>query len=260
MLESSQTHGGDYVELNVSYTQVGLLAYQVSRLDNLEDLIKVSKEAQAKDKELKRMMQLATGELPVRKRASTSKAGKRPPAKRIRRPMKGKPDPGDAESEEVAADLPPEVLDDEAGPASDSASDGDSVASSGFEHDDGLGGEPGAEPVLAPAVVDRGSIAADRAVDIEPPPAPPPPPYTFNPGSGRVEGPGSVYWGRISIIKPGLPVESLSVYCSQHGCAICKRVTSGVPGQAEILKWIADGRDLPKGKAYQARHKAMWPK
>ena len=77
---------------------------------------------------------------------------------------------------------------------------------------------------------------------------------------GRVFA-AEAYIGRISIIKPGTRQEALSVYCSRHGCTVCKS-TRAAPGHDEVLAWFVQGLALPKGRtpAFKRRHLDLFPR
>lgn len=105
--------------------------------------------------------------------------------------------------------------------------------------------------------------AADADGQPPAPPVPPDPPLgpRHDPESGRVYGPDGDYWGRVTIIRPGQASESISFYCSRHGCTVCKRVTAS-PCLEEILAWFSSGQSVPRGrtKTLQSHHKAKWPR
>ena len=65
-------------------------------------------------------------------------------------------------------------------------------------------------------------------------------------------------WGRISIVKEGMPGEAMSVYCRRHGCTIVTRARGAIPAPI-TLRWFLAGQELPAGRAaaLQNRHKVL---
>ena len=78
---------------------------------------------------------------------------------------------------------------------------------------------------------------------------------------GRVHNPRNPEetWGRVTILKEGLPGEGLSLYCNRHGCKILKK-TSDAPDIRQVLRWFLRGQVVPRGRtpALVHEHKAMW--
>ena len=83
----------------------------------------------------------------------------------------------------------------------------------------------------------------------------------FDAGTGRVFASDGLYLGRISVVRPGQNSEALSVYCSAHGCTVCKSMRKGVPSTSSLINWLAAGRDMPVGRqaGFQRTHKRSFP-
>ena len=63
-------------------------------------------------------------------------------------------------------------------------------------------------------------------------------------------------WGRVTVLRPGARDESLSLYCSRHGCKVMMLMHSA-PSTTIIKRWFKCGQALPRGRtaALVARHK-----
>ena len=77
---------------------------------------------------------------------------------------------------------------------------------------------------------------------------------------GQVHNPGNYadIWGKISIIREGLPGEAMSVYCRRHGCSFVKSTKDAI-ATPDVLRWFLLGQDLPKDRsaATQRRQKLI---
>lgn len=225
----------DYVALDISYVYEGLLAYKVEKVDDLHQMAAEQRRANARSREdakVKKFAEGFEGGAPQRPRSKSKGAGA--PAKE--RARKAAPDAKDH--------------------GMDSGTDDCMSIASGSADSDFAG-------IVEAGVDEPSDCRGDEGRDHDPPVEPPPPPLPcrHDSTSGRVYGPGGAYWGRVSIVRPGQRSESLSVYCSRHGCTICKRVSANLPGLHEILKWFADGQSVPAGRTsgLQSHHKQMWP-
>ena len=221
----------DYVALDVSYVYEGLLAYKVEKVDDLHQLATEQRRADARSREdakVKKFAEGSNGGPPRRLRSKTPKVR----ACKNNGTTDGYTSTASSNNDSDFADI---------------ANDIGAYDSNGQDLTDCIGG-----------------AGRDRGDEVQSPPAeipPPPLPCRHDSSSGRVYGPDGAYWGRVSIVRPGQPSESISVYCSRHGCTICKRVSGNIPGHREILKWFMDGQSVPAGRAsgLQSRHKQLWP-
>jgi hypothetical protein len=64
---------------------------------------------------------------------------------------------------------------------------------------------------------------------------------------------GAERLARMSVIRPGQPSESISLYCYMRKCQICRR-PGKFPGVDEITAWVRHGLKLPRGPASKQRH------
>ena len=234
--------GEHLVSYQVNYEHVGLTAYEVQSLEDASRLEALHTAQGQEAYKLRKAAEFARGdEASVRRR----KSRKQPP-----RPKRPKPSEAAAAQPHDAAELT--GLDDASSGAAELGADGLSDArSSCSELGAALGPEASADHGAALQAADAAAQEALQAAQ---------PALRHDAATGRVLGPGNVYVGRISVIRQGTRQEAVSIYCSRHGCTICKRI-SVTPSNAEILKWLAQGEEIPAGRtaSLQGRHKKLFP-
>lgn len=251
MVDLSREFGDAYICADVTYQHVGLLAFAVSRVQPLASLCAVRSDEAKRASELEQLRKLASGaELPRRRRVGKQTAGQAGPAGNTRPQTSSGQVAHPQESDESGQD------DRSDGVAPAQSEDGVGICSSSSSE---AGGHVASPHLEALAEAGDDALAAQPVTDADAPDPLPQRPRVDQ-SSGRVFGPSGSYWGRISVLRPGLSSEALSVYCSFHGCSVCKRMSSGVPSQAALLKWLEEGQELPRGRvpALQRRHKAMF--
>lgn len=248
-------------ELNT--VPVGLLSFRVDSVSDFGAFLAQQKAARQEVAELERLKRLtAAVDAPKRRRRQGSARGRSVKGKAKARAGKaGKkaslepsaaPEPRDEDDGRVASEAESSGSDSE---TSDIGVRGASSSSSDAEEDaqEAPGAQSaGPEPQPARSAQQPEGLAPAR---------PAPPVLQIDPRTGRVTNERGAYVGRISVIRAGKPSESLSVYCSLHGCSVCKSMARGVPSQAAILQWFCAGFDVPLGRqtSSQNRHKAMFP-
>jgi hypothetical protein len=222
MMDLSGKFGHSFICADITYQHIGLLALEMSRVQELTSLCAQRSDQAKQAAEVERLRRLASGVEVPRRRAR--QAG---PARKRRSPTMSN------SAAEIAAH-----------------SEVESEASARCE--DGVGN--GSSPSSCSEAGD-GDAPMPPSPDVEGPASP-----AVN-AAGRVFGPDGNYWGKISVIRAGQVTEALSVYCSLHGCSVCKRMDKGVPTQAAILRWFEEGRNVPAGRtpALQRKHKELFP-
>ena len=225
-----QQFGERFVAYRINYKHVCLAAYEVQSLEEASHLEALHAAARREAYLARKAAEFAKGaEAPARRRA---------PRKQAPKATTAKPVVAGADSA-AASDDSRQEDDDETSDAGGSNSELE--AALGFE----------AAVDHSAALEEAGAAAQQVAQEAGP---------TYDANTGRVFGPGNVYLGRISLIKPGTPQESLSIYCSRHRCSVCKRA-SVAPSHQEILRWFAEGESIPRGTqaSLQGRHKKLFP-
>ena len=264
-MQLQRLHGDRFCTFRLHYKHAGLVAYEVSRVENAKEAEQAHADEQARAAALGREGKLAKGtqELP-RKRVRACESSVPPPRKRVR--VKG-PGSNRAPPAAIAASVPAagdgDVLDTVEPPASPAASDSEaSFAESLGSLTDYLSDEEAAAPPQAndeelEAGPPQGD-GSDASEEGEPQPGP-----FFDDRTGQVwsKPPGAAdrfVLGRISLIKQGTPAEAVSLYCRMHGCSLMRRVTQS-PSHQQTMKWFLDGMSLPRDRnpAVQRRHKDM---
>ena len=243
----------DYTAWHISYHQVGLLRYEVEGLEDLSAIAARARADRAFARDMAKLNKLAAGtELTRKKRKGCGAGGGKK--------LDGSGDGGGKKLKGSHAG-PPGDVDGFEVPEGDSADE-----SHGFDDDGPLGGselhfsdEESVHGAVADGIGDEDE--PPLAAPLEPPPDAPAPRPRIDFSTGRALGPDGEYWGRATLVRQGQKSESLCIYCSRHGCNICKRVAAGVPGTEEILDWFVAGQAMPKGRlpGLVTRHKSLWP-
>ena len=221
-MDLSCKFGHSFICADITYQHIGLLALELSRVQELTSLCAQRSDQAKQAAEVERLRRLASGvELPLRRARQAGHARKR------RSPTMSNSAAEIAAHSEVESEASARCID-------------------GF----GNGSSPS-----SCSEADDGDAPMPPSPDVEGPASP-----TAN-AAGRVFGPDGSYWGKISVIRPGQATEALSVYCSLHGCSVCKRMDKGVPTQAAILRWFEEGRNVPAGRvpSLQRKHKELFP-
>jgi hypothetical protein len=248
-----------YVTLHVNYRQVGLLDYAVESFEDMDALLEHVAKERVAAREMRKLEKLAKGDLPQlrkpRQRAGAKgkakgKAKSKSKATQPKKKLEGGDDDGDAADSD---DGNASSSGSSSSPSSGTKSTGSTSSSSSVLDVDDVAPAPPEPPPPPPALASSSSSSSPPAAPLGGRS------LLFDERSGRVTLPSGAYVGRISVVHPGTRAEALSVYCSRHGCSICKRVTAKLPGHNEVLQWLFDGLALPKGKEYQTRHKSTWP-
>jgi len=254
-VQLQRLHGDRFCTFRLHYKHAGLVAYEVSRVENAKEAEQAHADEQARAAALRREGKLAKGthELP-RKRVRACESSAPPPRKRVR--VKG-PGSNRAPVLPTSSQGDGDVQDTVGSPASPAASDSEaSFAESLGSLTDYFSDEEAAAP---PQANDEELEAGSDASEEE---EPQPGPY-FDDRTGQVwsQPPGAAdrfVLGRISLIKQGTPAEAVSLYCRMHGCSLMRRVIQS-PSHQQTMKWFLDGMSLPRDRnpAVQRRHKDM---
>ena len=194
MMDLSRKFGHCLICADVTYQHIGLLALEMSRVQELTSLCAQRSDQAKQGAGVERLRKLASGVEVPRRRARPRQAV---PARKRRSPTISN------SAAEIAAAAHSEV---------------ESEAPARCE--DGVGN--GSSPSSFSEACD-GDALMPPSPDVEGPASP-----AVN-AAGRVFGPDGNYWCKITVIRPGQRTEALSVYCSLHGCLCASAWTRVFP-------------------------------
>lgn len=242
MVDIRERYPHNFHICDISFEQVGLLAYKVADVKDLHVLLAEWETLKRHSNDNSNLVKLGLGIEPAPKRRRIRQKSSMHKVDKVGNEDDGDSDEDDADKDDGDSD---EHADKDDGDSDEDAGKDDALSCA--DKDDGDSDQ----------YADKDACSAAPQVVV--PPAVPQ--VRFDSDTGRVFSSDGDYLGRVSVAQPGEKNECLRVYCSRHGCNFRKRVTGNIPDTDEILQWFIAGQALPRDRAVgvQRRHKDLWP-